>query len=372
MPKSKDAFRTISEVAEWLETPAHVLRFWESKFTQVKPVKRAGGRRYYRPADMQLLGGIKKLLHDDGLTIKGAQKLLREHGVKHVAALSQPLDDDLLDDETVVQEAAYEPDAQPEPQVEEPATVLSFPSRVEAKVEEPETVENEPIVEPDPLVGVTAEIEEPTVKNNAEEAVEENDGEDTSPDRAGDAPAFGSDALPAFLRRSPAPLAQDSEEIVEDVAEETTAADSTLPDANADKVTINPTAHYEPVEADEDDSVEDLQASTEHTPSAEPETPQPMFSRRVEADATEDESEARTESEPAKAPPSVSNEEAPASPAIDVPSIAKVAPSLDSYAAQPGVLAALPGSRGISPELAGELNAQLSELRALRDRMRNL
>ncbi|WP_230802262.1 MerR family transcriptional regulator [Seohaeicola saemankumensis] len=92
--KSPEAFRTISEVADWLERPAHVLRFWESKFTQVKPVKRAGGRRYYRPEDMLLLGGIKKLLHDDGMTIKGAQKIMREQGVRYVSALSQPLDDD--------------------------------------------------------------------------------------------------------------------------------------------------------------------------------------------------------------------------------------------------------------------------------------
>lgn len=91
MDKSPDAFRTISEVADWLGTPTHVLRFWESRFTQVKPVKRAGGRRYYRPADMELLGGIKRLLHDDGMTIRGVQKLLREEGVKHVAALSGPL-----------------------------------------------------------------------------------------------------------------------------------------------------------------------------------------------------------------------------------------------------------------------------------------
>ncbi len=88
MSKSRDAFRTISEVAEWLDTPAHVLRFWESKFTQVKPVKRAGGRRYYRPADMELLGGIKTLLHSEGMTIKGVQKVLREQGVRHVASLS--------------------------------------------------------------------------------------------------------------------------------------------------------------------------------------------------------------------------------------------------------------------------------------------
>ena len=93
MAKSPDAFRTISEVADWLGVQAHVLRFWESKFAQVKPIKRAGGRRYYRPSDMLLLGGLKKVLHEDGLTIKGAQKLLREKGVGHVADLSQPLDD---------------------------------------------------------------------------------------------------------------------------------------------------------------------------------------------------------------------------------------------------------------------------------------
>ncbi|WP_052248871.1 MerR family transcriptional regulator [Leisingera sp. ANG-Vp] len=92
MSKSPDAFRTISEVAEWLGVQAHVLRFWESKFTQVKPVKRAGGRRYYRPADMLLLGGIKKLLHDDGLPIKDVQAMLREHGAAHVAEFSHPLD----------------------------------------------------------------------------------------------------------------------------------------------------------------------------------------------------------------------------------------------------------------------------------------
>ena len=93
MAKSPDAFRTISEVAEWLDTPAHVLRFWESKFTQIKPIKRAGGRRYYRPEDMELLGGIKTLLHEQGLTIKGAQRLLREKGVRYVASLGPAAED---------------------------------------------------------------------------------------------------------------------------------------------------------------------------------------------------------------------------------------------------------------------------------------
>ena len=92
MSKSPDAFRTISEVADWLGVQAHVLRFWESRFAQVKPVKRAGGRRYYRPNDMRLLGGIKRLLHEDGITIKGVQRILREQGVAHVVALSPDLE----------------------------------------------------------------------------------------------------------------------------------------------------------------------------------------------------------------------------------------------------------------------------------------
>ena len=79
--KSAAAFRTISEVAAELDVPQHVLRFWESKFTQVKPLKRGGGRRYYRPGDIALLRRIRSLLYDDGYTIKGVQRLLREGNV---------------------------------------------------------------------------------------------------------------------------------------------------------------------------------------------------------------------------------------------------------------------------------------------------
>jgi len=80
--KSPDAFRTISEVAQELDVPQHVLRFWEGKFSQIRPLKRGGGRRYYRPEDIILLRGVHELLYDDGYTIKGVQKLLREGGVK--------------------------------------------------------------------------------------------------------------------------------------------------------------------------------------------------------------------------------------------------------------------------------------------------
>lgn len=87
MDKSPDAFRTISEVAEDLDLPQHVLRFWETRFTQIKPMKRGGGRRYYRPDDVELLKGIRHLLYDQGYTIKGVQKLLKQNGNKFVIAI---------------------------------------------------------------------------------------------------------------------------------------------------------------------------------------------------------------------------------------------------------------------------------------------
>jgi DNA-binding transcriptional MerR regulator len=87
--KSPEAFRTISEVATDLDVPQHVLRFWEGRFSQIKPVKRAGGRRYYRPEDVDLLRGIRALLYNDGFTIKGVQKILRDRGHRHVAEIGR-------------------------------------------------------------------------------------------------------------------------------------------------------------------------------------------------------------------------------------------------------------------------------------------
>ena len=90
MEKSPDAFRTISEVAEGLDVPQHVLRFWESRFREIKPMKRGGGRRYYRPEDVDLLRGIRHLLYGEGYTIRGVQRLLREQGVRFVQSVWQP------------------------------------------------------------------------------------------------------------------------------------------------------------------------------------------------------------------------------------------------------------------------------------------
>lgn len=117
--KSEAAFRTISEVAEELDVPQHVLRFWETKFTQIRPMKRGGGRRYYRPEDVVLLQRIRALLYDDGLTIKGVQKLLREKGVKALVGDMAALPASLADMESAA--AALEDDRSPSLPFDTPA-----------------------------------------------------------------------------------------------------------------------------------------------------------------------------------------------------------------------------------------------------------
>jgi len=87
--KAPEAFRTISEVAEQLDVPQHVLRFWETRFSQIRPMKRGGGRRYYRPADVDLLKGIRTLLYGEGYTIRGAQKILKDNGIAHVIGIGR-------------------------------------------------------------------------------------------------------------------------------------------------------------------------------------------------------------------------------------------------------------------------------------------
>ena len=89
--KSPQAFRTISEASEILSLPSHVLRFWESKFKQIKPLKRAGGRRFYRPNDILFIFGIKKLLHIDGLTISGVKRLIKENGINDIINIGKSM-----------------------------------------------------------------------------------------------------------------------------------------------------------------------------------------------------------------------------------------------------------------------------------------
>ena len=199
MSKSPDAFRTIREVADWLGVAAHVLRFWESKFSQIRPVKRAGGRRYYRPADMELVGGIKVLLHDRGMTVRGVQRMLREEGVAAVSALSPPIDviavpPELL--EGIAEEAAWREDARAEtarPPTEEvdadtdadtdgvadaqAATGIEAETASDAVPDDTESTQPEPEAEAEPeleapveeIVDATASPEEPVLPMAVEE-----------------------------------------------------------------------------------------------------------------------------------------------------------------------------------------------------------
>ncbi len=136
MDKAPDAFRTISEVAEELDIPQHVLRFWESRFREIRPMKRGGGRRYYRPDDIDLLRGIRHLLYGEGYTIRGVQRLLREQGVRFVQNVwqpgapqpaHQPPEDAETAEESVEREPRAAPRRGPEPEDSEDQRPLARP-----------------------------------------------------------------------------------------------------------------------------------------------------------------------------------------------------------------------------------------------------
>ena len=334
MVKSPDAFRTISEVADWLGIQAHVLRFWESKFTQVKPIKRAGGRRYYRPADMLLLGGIKKLLHDDGLTIKGVQKILREEGMTHVSSLSAPLDE--LD--------FAEPRPAPKPDIIRPETgvVLNFGGAKsdavpEANVSDEDAEEAEPAADLDENA---APVEEPA--SAAEAAPVEK------------APEAAPVAMP---RRSPVPPADDHPRATPD------------PLAPSDSATPDAPQLDEPAAAAEVEPAPAEPILSEPEPSKpEPATNAslPDFLKRPLAPEPEQAIEAAPDpaSEPAEAAPQKDEDDDTPKPAIiDLPDFT---PEAD-FPASPGLLSVgarvhrLP--RDVQPQVAGLL-LDLAELRA--------
>ena len=138
MEKAPGAFRTISEVAQELEVPQHVLRFWESRFREIRPMKRGGGRRYYRPDDLDLLRGIRHLLYGEGYTIRGVQRLLREQGVRFVQNVWHP------GAPQPARQGAVEEDRDAETAIAEGAGALSLPGmRDLAETEGPRTSWNE-------------------------------------------------------------------------------------------------------------------------------------------------------------------------------------------------------------------------------------
>lgn len=254
MEKSPDAFRTISEVADFLETPAHVLRFWESRFPQIRPVKRAGGRRYYRPGDVALLSGIKRLLHDEGMTIRGVQKILREQGIRYVAALAPAgADHGTEDDVESVLAAEFGPPAEPEeaePAAAQTAQIISLERAIARHESSAPDTDDAPWPEADaddvpassdtwphdpqdvqeaPFVEVDAELPEPEViglppSTEPAGAVEENiAAEEVAPSGPSESPDETTDEVPAddvvdavtvaaLLRRVPAGAAAGRQE----------------------------------------------------------------------------------------------------------------------------------------------------------------
>lgn len=170
MQKAPDAFRTISEVAEDLDLPQHVLRFWETRFTQIKPMKRGGGRRYYRPDDITLLRGIRHLLYSEGYTIKGVQRILKEQGVRFVID-GADLDDQKHDDvkmsapiekrpvELMVEKSA--PPPVPEKAVEKPTASKPSIATLAASYESPEALQSVPSSAPPKVAQVVNDVVAP-------------------------------------------------------------------------------------------------------------------------------------------------------------------------------------------------------------------
>lgn len=392
MPKSPDAFRTISEVADWLGIQAHVLRFWESKFTQVKPVKRAGGRRYYRPGDMLLLGGIKQLLHEDGLTIKGVQKVLREDGMSHVSSLSPPLDEA----DKVIDTPAELPVATPE---EETGVVLNFEtprldSDTAIDVTQADTpVEIDSAMDAAPAMATDALPE--TVEDPAIPAEIDPDA-DTATDEIPhdtDVPEPTMTATPEFETAPPdLPDTQDTPEPIEAVkAEEQAVADmaddddasaqDTLPSLDdtapdADVPTLTEAAENLFSDSDTATDTAKPQPTADDTPDTTPDTdaPQegadlPAFLRRP---LTNETPEAETDN-PAPEPDAVVGADpAPTAPQhtlkpriVDMPKL----PNEADFDVSHGVLARVYRRTPPAPDAAAQIAPLLERLTKLRDAM---
>lgn len=383
MAKSPDAFRTISEVADWLGIQAHVLRFWESKFTQVKPIKRAGGRRYYRPSDMQLLGGIKKLLHDDGLTIKGVQKILREEGMNHVAAMSAPLDELTASQMDDMPDPAARP--QTPPAESEKGVVLSFESAAE------KTAKNSP-----------EDIEEETESSTQPAESREMEAQETAVPEA--APAEPSDDPVAQDRAAPPPTAPDTQDpepqadiiAAEDQTEQPpkqTLADEPLhtdtptqpdPDAGEAPSTGSDPLPHDPVtaQAPDDQKPDDQEPETEQDTTGD-KPALPAFLRRPLNDDPAPETSDNTPPKPVEEPQDATADmpqetgpepDAPAPEAAEPAPKPRVLPDIDIPAEQdieavPATLSAAYRLTSLSRTRATKIEPLVAQLAALRDSM---
>nr|WP_241188186.1 MerR family transcriptional regulator [Pseudohalocynthiibacter aestuariivivens] len=386
MAKSADAFRTISEVADWLGIPAHVLRFWESKFTQVKPVKRAGGRRYYRPADMQLLGGIRKLLHEDGMTIKGVQKILREQGVKEVSALSPLLDANADDGQEISGIALDVPDNE----VETRGKVLNFERDKPQEETAPTTSDSadtttpEPDTSTEPAASADTDVPpppapdtaEPTVAADSTEPQEEHtlSGVSTDadtpaatepPEQTPVTPSGGTHGMPSFLKKSLEERGADADDVQTEggAKPENDSADAPEVVENAGA----PQHDDDSATADTNDDVPDEPDATATKAETKPEqAPTHEQSQAEPEQATTDEtatSEPAQDPEPEAVPEPVSSDtpEAPRATPISTPPD----PEDDELQHTPSALSALAGLPRATPAQAAALSALADRLRAL-------
>jgi DNA-binding transcriptional MerR regulator len=388
MAKSPDAFRTISEVADWLGIQAHVLRFWESKFTQVKPIKRAGGRRYYRPGDMQLLGGIKQLLHEDGLTIKGVQKILREEGMSHVAAMSAPLDEltqSQLDDTPTPAEVVT-----PEPPAPERGVVLSFEAPAEKVVKDAlELIDKKQDVSvQEPIDTASAPDDAPPSDPAPVEEQPDVAPAEPAPEAAAEEPSETvAEAPPADPEpEAQTPEAQAPETIAQERADEPEQDTTNEPEPEPEPEAASPEPEPTPepaVEPAADDAVQDAQNDEpapaqdslpaflrrpldeqDDAPIASDNTPAPVDAAQdaEPVDTTEPVEAAAVTPEPAAPPPE------PPAPKPRVIPAAKITPEADIPAA-PAVLAAAYRLKTLDRSKADQITPLLAKLTVLRDSM---
>lgn len=324
--KSPDAFRTISEVAEWLGVQPHVLRFWESKFSQVRPVKRAGGRRYYRPNDMLLLGGIRKLLHEDGLTIKGAQKVLREEGMTHVARMSQPLDPESAALSQLVEDEAAGNDA--EPVAEETRQVVSLGA---ARAHGDPERKTSDVAASDALPDASADHELPETVSESEAPLDEHtdvaEADDTEHAGESDTDMPATSALPSF-RHNPSP--RQPATVPPDEVPANTTADAGASDGLPSFLTA-PSAPGEDAPEGDDPAAQRTEA--------------PSDAANVE-DAPQSDTEALR--------PRI----------VDAPD-----PDDSSFEVRPGALSAAFAVTRLTPARSADLMPLIAQLAALRDRM---
>ncbi len=214
MKKAPEAFRTISEVSELLDTPAHVLRFWESKFYQIRPVKRAGGRRYYRPDDVALLAGIRELLQVQGLTIRGVQKVLLDNGVRHVASLAPDMaelvgaaetlarsrdESDSIEDAELVEETVAQPDVPRDADTDGDDRVDDTPS-----VDDDEELLTDPVAEAEAAPPVAAAFPDEAEGDAADLPSAPPVRADTAPHEVTPANTIGADESPGDTNDDPA------------------------------------------------------------------------------------------------------------------------------------------------------------------------